>query len=448
MGFSKDLWTTPEKPAKVVSERLAEPGENCRCGKPAVKVLTVKGGEEIGWCGENGRIRNPKRWGKGKRYLAVWHDPDGNEKTKAFTRKTPADLHWQAMETDVERGEYHDPKAGKELFSEVAERFFSSRSVDPTSAIKYRQVFESHVKPKLGHRSVKAIKPSDISGFQTKLGETHGPSTVATARLVIVGVLDLAVADDSIKKNPALNKIVQSVNNQSASKIRAWADEVVFKVIDAHPEYLRAMPTVGAACGLREGELFGLAEEDVDFEAGVIHVRRQIKKLGAAHIFALPKNDSEREVPMAEGTAQVLREHMRKHPPRPLTLAWEKLTGKPTTHKILFRWKDGGHLKARNYSQYVWKPAIVAAGVIPKPEKGADGKPKYITTRKEGTHALRHYYASVVLQDGVNVRELAEYLGHHDAGYTLRQYAHLLPDSHDRARKAINARLFRPRAVS
>lgn len=446
MGFTKDLWTMPEKPAKFTSERAAAPNEKCRCGKSALKVVTVKDGEEIPWCGENNRIRNA-RWGTGKRWLAVWLDPDGRERSKAFKNKTPADLHWAAQETDVERGDYVDPKAGKELFADVAERFFSSRSVDPSSAIKYRGVYESHVKPRLGHRSVKAIKPSDISGFQTKLGETHGPSTVATARLVIVGVLDLAVADDSIKKNPATNKVVQSVSSHTGTKIKAWGDAVVFAVIDAHPESLRAMPTVSATCGLREGELFGLAEEDIDFEAGVIHVRRQIKKLGAHHIFSLPKNDTERTVPMSDGTAQVLREHIRKHPPQPLTLAWEKVNGKPVTHKILFRWTDGGHVKARTYSQYCWKPAVVAAGVIPKPEKGADGKPKYVTTRKEGTHNLRHYYASVMLADGVNIAELAIFLGHHDPGYTLRIYVHMLPDSLDRARKAIDARMFRPRAV-
>jgi integrase len=48
----------------------------------------------------------------------------------------------------------------------------------------------------------------------------------------------------------------------------------------------------------------------------------------------------------------------------------------------------------------------------------------------------------------VNVKELAEYLGHHDASFTLAIYAHLMPDSHDRARQAIDARMFRPRAVS
>ena len=42
-------------------------------------------------------------------------------------------------------------------------------------------------------------------------------------------------------------------------------------------------------------------------------------------------------------------------------------------------------------------------------------------------HALRHYYASVLLAGGVDVRALSEYLGHHDPAITLRIYAHLMP---------------------
>ncbi|QQQ75714.1 tyrosine-type recombinase/integrase family protein [Saccharothrix sp. 6-C] len=248
----------------------------------------MKGAQDIPWCGENGRIRN-KRWGVGKRYLAVWHDPEGNERTKAFAKKTPADLHWQAQETDVERGDYRDPKAGREKFAEVAERWFTSRKVDPSSAIKYESVYRLHVEPVFGRKSVKAIRPSDVSTFQTQLGERFGPSTVAAARLVIVGVLDLALADDLIKKNPATNKVVQSIDTEPAGKVVAWSDDVVFTVIDAHPDLLRAMPTLAATCGLREGELFGIAEEDVDFEAGVVHVRRQLKKLGRDHVFGCPR---------------------------------------------------------------------------------------------------------------------------------------------------------------
>lgn len=58
-------------------------------------------------------------------------------------------------------------------------------------------------------------------------------------------------------------------------------------------------------------------------------------------------------------------------------------------------------------------------------------------------HALRHYYASITLADGVNIKELAQYLGHGDPGFTLRLYTHMLPSSHERARKAVDSRLAR-----
>jgi site-specific recombinase XerD len=56
-------------------------------------------------------------------------------------------------------------------------------------------------------------------------------------------------------------------------------------------------------------------------------------------------------------------------------------------------------------------------------------------------HALSHYYASVLLAGGVDIRALSEYLGHHDPAFTLRIYAHLMPGSEDRARKAVEAAL-------
>lgn len=53
-----------------------------------------------------------------------------------------------------------------------------------------------------------------------------------------------------------------------------------------------------------------------------------------------------------------------------------------------------------------------------------------------------------MLAGGVSVKELAEYLGHADPGFTLRVYAHMMPGSHDRARRAVDDRLFRPRTAT
>ena len=412
MGYTKDLWTKPQK-------------------QPDGKIK---------------RVPND-RWGKGKRWLACWQTPDGNERTKAFRGKTPANNYWRDMESARDHGDYYDPKVGEALIDSIAQKWLSLRQVDPSTKIVDESIYRLHIAPQFGRRKVKSIKPSSVATFQAELGTRRGSSVVASARRVLLGILDLAVADELIKKNPALSKIVPRIPGDTGEQLHAWGDEQVFGLIDGHPESLRILPTIGATCGLRQGELFGVAEEDIDYDEGVIHVRRQIKKLGKDYVFALPKNDRERLVPLSSWTADGVIAHMIKYPPKALSLPWENPEGPIRTHKVLFRWLDGSHLKPRAYSETVWKPALAAASIIPKPIKDERGRKRYLTTRKEGTHQLRHYYASIMLADGVNIKELAEYMGHADPSFTLKVYAHMLPDSHDRARRAIDNRMFRPRIV-
>lgn len=407
MGYTKDLWTRPDG---------------------------------------NGEREHNSRWGRGKRWLACWTDPYGKEATKAFRVKTAADSHWKSMEAAKERGEYHDPDAGKVLFADFGVKWLDSRVVDPSTTIRYETAYRLHVAPVFGELQVQAVKPSKIQGWIKDLRERFEPSTIITAFLVLQGILDLAVADEAIRKNPAKSPVVQVPVYQQAD-VTVWADETVSALIDAHPDELRAIPELAASLGMREGELFGLAEEDLDFDnVKILRVRRQVKKIGRDSVFALPKNDRERIIPLSDWDIQVLRRHIREYPPRPYTLPWEKLDGKPCTVRLLFRWSsDDKHIRARNYSETVWKPAIVQAGIIPPPEKDKRGRVRYVTTRKEGIHQLRHYFASVMLAGGVSIKELAEYLGHADPAFTLRVYAHLLPSSHDRARAVINERFSRMR---
>jgi integrase len=78
-----------------------------------------------------------------------------------------------------------------------------------------------------------------------------------------------------------------------------------------------------------------------------------------------------------------------------------------------------------------WLPAFTRAGLTYVPGN-------------DGMHALRHFYASTLLAQGVTIKELADYLGHTDPGFTLRTYTHLLPSSHEQARRAVDS-VFKPR---
>jgi site-specific recombinase XerC len=54
-------------------------------------------------------------------------------------------------------------------------------------------------------------------------------------------------------------------------------------------------------------------------------------------------------------------------------------------------------------------------------------------------HALRHFYVSTLLDGGESIKALSEYLGHHDAGFTLRTYTHLMPSSQARTINTVSA---------
>ena len=146
MGYTKDLWTKPQK----------QPD------------------------GDTIRVPNT-RWGKGKRWLACWQTPDGDERTKAFREKKPADKYWRDMESARDHGEYYDPKAGETLLDAIAQKWLSLRQVDPSTTIADESVYRLHISPAFGRRQIKAIKPSTVATFQT-VGSRWPPLAVSDRR--------------------------------------------------------------------------------------------------------------------------------------------------------------------------------------------------------------------------------------------------------------------------
>lgn len=154
-------------------------------------------------------------------------------------------------------------------------------------------------------------------------------------------------------------------------------------------------------------------------------------------MFALPKGGKVRDVPLPPKVLQAILAHLEARPARGVTLPWADVDGKPTTVTLVFTGRETKAVNRNYFNPNVWKPALAKAGVIETPDEGE----LYAESRSEGMHALRHHYASVLLDAGENIRALAEYLGHADPGFTLRIYTHLMPASEERTKKAVDRAL-------
>ncbi|MFF5917195.1 tyrosine-type recombinase/integrase [Streptomyces flavochromogenes] len=174
------------------------------------------------------------------------------------------------------------------------------------------------------------------------------------------------------------------------------------------PKRYQAMVDIGGGCGLRQGEIFGLAEEHVRFDTGWLHVANQVKVVNGHLVFGPPKRGKERDVPLLRQIARVLREHSEEFPPVDVSLPWLKPDGPLVTKRLFFSLTGGGAVRRTDFNTRVWKLALVQAGVIPEPKEGE----RHQAAREHGMHALRHFYASVLLDAGENIKALSSYLGH------------------------------------
>lgn len=175
---------------------------------------------------------------------------------------------------------------------------------------------------------------------------------------------------------------------------------------------------------MRQGEVLGLSVDDVDVPEGVVHIVRQVKLINGRQVFALPKGGKTRTVPLPEVVARALEAHLAEFAPEPVTLPWRSVDGPPITANLVFRNVEGRAVIRTTFNTKAWQSALDAADV----PRG----------RENGMHALRHFYASVLLDAGESIKALSEYLGHHDPGFTLRTYTHLMPSSEKRTREAVN----------
>ncbi|MFJ4790569.1 tyrosine-type recombinase/integrase [Streptomyces sp. NPDC088794] len=385
--------------------------------------------------GKASRVKTD-RHGTGMRYRARYVGPDGTEKSKSFRdgQKRIAEKWLSGIEADMTRGLYVDPSEGKVTFKGFATQWLASQTTDPSTIVNMELRFRLHAFPYIGSRAMNTFQPGHIRTWARALKDSGmAASYQRTVFANVSAVFGAAVDDGIIGRNPCRAGSVKAPK-LDARRIKPWTRDRVFAVRDGLPVHYATTVDVGAGCGLRQGEIFGLAVDEVDFDGGVIHVVRQVKLIGSDMVFAPPKGGKLRDVPMADVVSYALAAHITRRPPIDVTLPWKTPDGPLVTAKLLFYSRERKALNRNYFNMYLWKPALVSADVIPERSPGEH----FRQSREHGMHALRHYYASVLLDAGENIKALAEYLGHSDPGFTLRTYTHLLPNSQQRARNAID----------
>lgn len=181
--------------------------------------------------------------------------------------------------------------------------------------------------------------------------------------------------------------------------------EQVQALVEAVPERYRALVLLAAGTGMRQGEVFGLTVDRVDFLRRTLSVDRQLVGIsGRVPYFGPPKTAaSVRVIPLPGVVADALAAHL-------ATFA---------TEGLIFTNESGDMIRRSNFGT-MWRRVTRSVGL--------DGL---------HFHDLRHFYASLLIRHGESVKTVQARLGHASAAETLDTYSHLWPDSDDRTREAV-----------
>ncbi|MFS8104624.1 site-specific integrase [Lentzea alba] len=371
--------------------------------------------------------------GSGLRYKVRYIDPDGVERSKSFPdrQKKKADDFLIEMESDKREGKYIDPNAGKVLFRVQAENWLKGYSADAATRQTIESRLRSQLYPYFGKRSLVSISPQVVRDW---LGEMNEQGLGSTYQAVLFetlsSILNSAIDDKRIPRNPCKVKSIKRPQRASR-KVVPWAESRARSLQLALPPRFQVATALGVGCGMRQGEILAFSPDDIDRENMMINVCRQVRVINRTLVFSLPKRNKERQVPVSSGVLEQLDDHLEMFEAVPVSLPWDQPNGQLVAVNLLISKESGKPYSGDLFNKVVWTPAFKRAGLT-------------YTNRQDGMHAMRHLYASILLARGVSVKELADFLGHEDPGFTLRTYTHLMPSSHQRARLAVDG-VFKPR---
>jgi integrase len=364
-----------------------------------------------------------KRHGRGKRWRVRYIDDAGHPREKLFRQKPDAERFDAAVRTDVDRGLYVDPVEGRQTVETYTKKWRVAQLHRASTNERVERTFRRHINPVLGRLPIAQVRSTHVQAWAKDVD--LAPSTARIAYSYLVSMFGAAVRDRVIATSPCVGVTLPAIE---AAAHLILTPEQVHAVAAALPKRYRPLVYVGAGCGLRYGEALGLELDHIDFLRREIHVRQQLTVTSGRSPFLAPvkTKTSHRTVELPQVTAEALARHIEQFPPAAVELVDETDRREPRTRtaRLVFTTASSRAIHRSGWS-HTWQPAARAAGLPPR----------------TGYHALRHYFATLLIHAGASVKTVqmgsraldADRHTQHLRGVVARPDR---PDSHARRRCA------------
>lgn len=357
--------------------------------------------------GRRRRFGAVRQLGSG-RWQARYRGPDGLMRAadRTFAAKTDAEVWLSRKEVEILNGEWINPDGGRTIFAEFASSWVTERpGLRPKTVQLYRYLLRCYLLPSFGQAALAEIREARVRRWRRELLD-HGAGsvTVAKAYRLLKAILNTAVDDGLIRRNPCR---IKGAGSENSSERPVLTVSQVYRLAELIDERYRALLLLGTFGSLRWGELAALQRSDIDLDACTVRVERTLTELSASELFfSPPKSDAGRRVVAIPSLiVPELRAHIERF-------------AQPGDDGLLFTSSTGKRLRNSNFRRRVWLAAVEAAGL-----------------RGLHFHDLRHTGNAFAAGTGANLRELMERMGHSSARAAMI-YLH---SSDERQRKIADA---------
>lgn len=260
--------------------------------------------------------------------------------------------------------------------------------------------------PAFGEKEVGEIDKIAVRSFAYRELESKSPKTVKDI-LIVLKMLMRFAADELDQMIPSVEwKIVWPSANLENHKLERYSPKQMKKILDyliENPSNVALGMLIALTTGVRIGELCALRFSDVDFDKGVIHITKTVERIAK---IAGMERDSKMTTVVIESTPKTKSGH-RDVPITPKlkkTLKAFAAVSKPEYYINSGTMRCCEPRVFRNQAASL----VEAAGVTPVLK----------------FHALRHTFATTLIENNVDAKTVSSILGHSDVSVTLNLYVH------------------------